>query len=123
MLQEARAHAALAARFHDTGDARVTVDPDFRIIGWDADAERLFGCTAQKAIGRLSWDVITFHGDRMARIRALRGGGWKGDLVLAAKSGDHVAIQTHVAPFRNTAGRIILWQATHRRLPESLRPL
>jgi PAS domain S-box-containing protein len=117
MLQEAHAHAALGERFHDAGDARVTVDLDFRIIGWDADAERLFGRTAHEAIGRLSWDVITFDGDRTGRIRALRGGGWKGDLVFAPKSGDDVAIQTRVVPFRNTAGRIILWQATHRRLP------
>ena len=44
-----------------TGDGFVAVDPDFRIIAWNAAATRLFGIAPEVALGRSCFDVMRWE--------------------------------------------------------------
>ena len=99
-------------------EAVVAFDGELIVTAWDAAAERLFGWTADEAIGRAMWDVLPGDGDRMGRLRALRRDGWKGVVVVAAKDNSHVPIECDVTHLRGPHGEIS-YRAVMRELPES----
>lgn len=88
--------------------ARVTFDAEFNITEWSEDLERMFGWTAEEAIGRPMYEIMPGDGERTERIRALRDvGRWDGVVVITRKDGSSIATDTHTVATRSPTGEII----------------
>jgi len=59
-----RDHALLAAIVQSSGDAIISLSPEYEIMTWNEGAQRLFGYTAAEAIGRTNLDVYVPPEDR-----------------------------------------------------------
>ena len=109
--QAAAAMRRLAAVVESSDDAIVTKDLDGIITSWNAAAERIFGYTADEAIGRsiriLIPEELQDEEDMvLAKIRA-------GDriqhyeTVRQRKDGERLSISLTVSPIRNERGEIV----------------
>ncbi|MEV4510141.1 ATP-binding protein [Dactylosporangium sp. NPDC049525] len=103
--------ATLAAVVQHTADAIIGSTPDGVITAWNAGAERLFGWTADEAIGRHAFIVTDGGGtgeqaQLLARIRAgERGLSYEAQRVH--KDGSPLEIAFTVAPIEDSAGTVI----------------
>jgi PAS domain S-box-containing protein len=103
--------ARLAAIVSSSEDAIVSKDLDGFILSWNAAAERIFGFTAEEAIGRnitivIPDDRLSEETDVLARIRA----GLSVDhfeTIRRRKDGELIHISLTVSPIRDRDGRII----------------
>ena len=101
------ADARLAAVMRDAHDAIVALTPDGRIDAWNPAAERLFGYSAEEAIGQ--------HGDFMTPPEALaerrdwmqrvqRGETVSAEGVRITRSGGRVEVRFNLAPMQSAGG-------------------
>jgi len=103
--------ARLAAIVDNSFDAIVSKDLNSVIQTWNAGAERLFGYTAEEAIGQSIRMLIPPHlaseeEDIMARIRAgERIDSY--DTIRLKKDGTQIAVSLTVSPIRDNDGEII----------------
>ncbi len=109
--QAADMTAQLAAIVEHTNDAIVLRDRNDKIMSWNAAAERLFGWTAQEAIGRQFRPMLSSTSPSEKRLRfekALRG-----EIVppmedvRRCKDGNTVVVETTVSPVRNASFEVI----------------
>lgn len=100
---------------------RFVFDVEFNITEWDESLERMFGWTAEEAIGRPMYQIVPGDGNRAARIRALRdGGGWDGVVVVTRKDGSSVAIVTHTEAIRAPrSGEIVGYEGAVSSIPDT----
>jgi PAS domain S-box-containing protein len=91
-----------------SADAIVTEDLDARITSWNAAAERLYGCSTEQAVGRLSSQVLTVetaadlrspHLLARAGTRVERFDTWH-----QRRDGRHVPVSVTVSPLRDRRG-------------------
>jgi PAS domain S-box-containing protein len=109
--QAAIARRRLAAIVESSDDAIVTKDLDGIITSWNRSAERIFGYTAEEAIGRsirmlIPAELQSEEDMVLARIRA----GDKIDhyeTVRQRKDGTRLSISLTVSPLRNDKGEIV----------------
>jgi PAS domain S-box-containing protein len=105
------AQAELAAIVESSDDAIVSKTLDSRIRSWNAGAERLFGYTAEEAIGQSIMLIIPpERQDEERLILARLVAGERIDhyeTVRVSKSGRRLDISLTVSPIRDSAGRII----------------
>jgi two-component system, cell cycle sensor histidine kinase and response regulator CckA len=101
--RQKRTDAALAlatAKSHDLAlalDAAQTIihDPDGRITYWSSGSARLYGWTAEEAVGRLSQELLqtVFPADKdEIKTLLLARGRWEGELTHIAKDGRRVYV-------------------------------
>lgn len=104
-------NAYLAAIIESSDDAIITKNLDSIIRTWNRGADRLFGYTADEAIGQPvimlipeerrheETDIIgrLRHGERIEHFETVR----------RCKDGSHVAISLTISPVRNAAGEVI----------------
>lgn len=109
--EEADAAARLAAIVDSSFDAIISKDLNSTIRSWNQAAERLFGYTADEAIGRSILMLIPDHlrseeADIIGRIKA-------GDRVASyettrvRKDGTMISVSLTVSPIRNPSGVIV----------------
>jgi PAS domain S-box-containing protein len=112
----ARRKAETTARFlasivWSSEDAIIAKDTHGVITGWNRAAERLFGYTAEEAIGKpIAMLAPPDRADEMPRILARIRAGEKVehfDTVRRARDGHLVPISLTVSPIRNEAGEIV----------------
>ncbi|HSB12335.1 MAG TPA: PAS domain S-box protein [Blastocatellia bacterium] len=105
------AQAFLAAIIESSQDAIISKRLDGTIISWNAAAERLFGYTADEAIGQPITLIIPpeRHDEEKAIIeRLLRGERIEHfETVRMSKSGRRIDISLMISPVRDDSGRII----------------
>ena len=105
------AQAFLAAIVASSDDAIVSKTLDGVIRSWNAGAERLFGYTAEEAVGRPITLIIPHElQDQEQEILARIRGGERVDhfeTVRVTKQGRRLDISLTVSPIRDSAGRII----------------
>jgi PAS domain S-box-containing protein len=92
--------------------AVIATDPRGHVIYWNRFAERLYGYTAEEALGRTTMELIAgsdrHHDESAALMEALaRGAKWSGELWLRNKAGDEFPIQATDAPILNEAGEMV----------------
>lgn len=114
ITERKRAEAAqerLAAIVESSEDAIVSKTLDNTITSWNRGAERLFGYTAEEAIGRNSSMLLPEH---LAGEEAqLLGNAWRAGCVAHLettrrhKDGGDVAVSLTLSPIRNAAGDIV----------------
>ncbi|MDP8255351.1 MAG: PAS domain S-box protein [Candidatus Alcyoniella australis] len=72
-------------------DAAATVDADLRVIGWNAAAHRIYQIPADRARGKLLFELISLKDgspslqEILATVKSQ--GGWRGDALHASKAG------------------------------------
>ncbi|HEY7184225.1 MAG TPA: PAS domain S-box protein, partial [Blastocatellia bacterium] len=88
-------------------EAIVVRDLDNRIRYWSRGAERLYGWTAEEAIGRLAQE-LTYREDLLKLAEATRGvvekGKWNGELRHITKDGREVIVEGHWTLVRDAEG-------------------
>jgi len=106
-----RANALLAAVVESSDDAIVAKTLDSTIVSWNAGAERLFGYSAQEAVGRPVTLVIP--ADRLEEetsiIEKLRRGERVDhfETVRRTKDGREIHVSLTISPIHDEAGRVI----------------
>jgi PAS domain S-box-containing protein len=97
-----------AALLHLAYDGILALQMDGTIEFWNRGAERMYGYTAEEAMGRKSHDLLkTRYSMPLQEIEhiLLNGGTWEGQLVHTRKDGTEIDISTYWAP-RMTEGRV-----------------
>ena len=121
-----RALRRLAAIVSGSQDAILAKDLDGVITDWNPAAERLFGHTAEEAIGRPVWSIIIpperAEEERVLLRRALADQPVQGVLTeRLRRDGSRVHVSLTMAPIRDEDGRAIGVSTTARDVTESLR--
>ncbi|WP_245499361.1 PAS domain S-box protein [Mesorhizobium sp. M1A.F.Ca.ET.072.01.1.1] len=110
-FEDASANARLAAIVDSSFDAIIGKDLNSIITDWNRAAERMFGYSAEEAIGQSMLLLIPEHmhdeeTDIISRIR--RGEGVANlDTMRKRKDGSLVAVSVTVSPIRSLAGEIV----------------
>jgi PAS domain S-box-containing protein len=107
----AEARERLAAIVESSTDAIVAEDPNGGIISWNDAAERLFGYTAEEAIGKSIQMIVPpeRHEEFTKKIEAIRRGEKieYNDTVRVRKDGRRIDVASHIVPIRNNEGEVI----------------
>jgi PAS domain S-box-containing protein len=105
------ARAFLGAIVESSEDAIISKTLEGRILTWNGGAERLFGYTAQEAVGQPITIIIPVerHGEEETILSRLRRGERieHFETVRVAKDGREIDIMLSVSPVRDRNGRII----------------
>lgn len=110
-LTEMEAASRLAAIVESSDDAIISKDLNGYVTSWNAGAERMFGYSAEEAIGRhisfiVPADLRSQEDDILARLR----GGERIDhfeTVRLRRDGSAIQVSITVSPVRNSAGDIV----------------
>nr|MCU0299438.1 EAL domain-containing protein [Candidatus Nanopelagicales bacterium] len=101
-------------------EAIIAVDPDFRVLRWNPAAERLYGISAEDAIGNplatlyfTHYDDPEMHTDR-AWEELVRTDHWEGYVTQKSKAGRTVSVFASVTTVRDDLGRIVGAVAVNR---------
>jgi diguanylate cyclase (GGDEF)-like protein/PAS domain S-box-containing protein len=109
--QSARSHARLAAIVDSSEDAVISRDLAYRIVSWNPAAERLFGYSAEEAIGQdIAILIPTDLRGEVARNRQVLTQGQMlktYDTVRIAKDGRCIPVSLTLSPIRDDAGTMI----------------
>jgi PAS domain S-box-containing protein len=103
--------ARLASIIDSSYDAILSKTLDGTITSWNAAAERLYGYTAEEAVGREIFVIVPpeLHGqvrEILARLRSGEGG-FRGETVRMRRDGSRVDVAVTVSPIRNSAGEVV----------------
>ena len=105
------AQALLAAIVESSEDAIVSKSLDGRILSWNGGAERLFGYTAQEAVGSMITLIIPpeSHDEERSILARLRRGERieHFETVRVSKAGRRFTVSVTISPIRDSTGRII----------------
>ncbi len=109
--QSTAARAFLAAVVESSQDAIVSKTLDGVILSWNAGAERVFGYTAEEAVGRSILLIIPpdRHGEEREILAKLRRGERieHYETVRVRKDGRPIHISLTISPVRDAAGRVV----------------
>jgi PAS domain S-box-containing protein len=106
-----RKHAEEALREQATvlESAQVFVrDMESRIVSWPRGAEKLYGFTAQEALGALSHDLFhTQFPEPLERIekKLFEAGAWEGELIHGRRDGSSIVVASAWVLHSNSAGK------------------
>jgi PAS domain S-box-containing protein len=123
ITQAEQAQARLAAIVESSGDAIISKDINGIINSWNAAAERIFGYSAQEAIGQSITIIIPpeLREEEAQILKRLRNGERIGhfETVRATKAGKRLNISLTVSPMKDSNGRIIGASKIARDITES----
>jgi PAS domain S-box-containing protein len=99
-----------------THDAIIVYDMSDRITFWNQGAERLYGWTAQQAMGQPLHELTHTRATTMAiddiRRETIQRGGWSGELQRVRKDGEAVFISSRCTLWRDDKGKPLAILAT-----------
>jgi PAS domain S-box-containing protein len=92
-----------------TGDcARIETDHEGTIVAWNRAAERLYGYSADEAIGHVIVDVVIPEQSMREAVEIMdalaSGGSWEGEFDVRGRSGELVRVRVHDASRRDASG-------------------
>jgi PAS domain S-box-containing protein len=90
-------------------EAILTRDPISRVLTWSRGAERLYGWTAQEALGRVIYSLLKTHfpTNRLTFEAQLeRDGQWEGELVHTRRDGSTILVHSHQMLIRDEQGEV-----------------
>ncbi len=95
-----------SALLDQSADAILSRDVNDRIRFWNKGAERLFGWSAEEAVGRLAPDLLMPEPDayRRARQALFAAGSWTGDIVKRNRRGEALIVECHWTLIRAASG-------------------
>jgi PAS domain S-box-containing protein len=113
--------AYLSALLDHVVEAIVACDANWRVTAWNEGARRIFGWTAEEAVGRLGtfFGLDESDGEPMARRRQLaEHDGWSGEVAVMRKDGSEVRVESFAVAIRDEQGSISRYLGIHRDLTE-----
>jgi PAS domain S-box-containing protein len=118
-----------AVRFHTRlmeamADAVVVTDAEFHVTLWNPAAERLYGYSAEEALGRPAWGLASYEGDpaRLALEGALdRNGLAHLEFEARTKSGTVVCVELIATAVHDQSGAVVGHLGIHRDITERKR--
>lgn len=117
-----QAAALLAAVVEGSADAIIAADPQGRILAWNASAERIYGWSAEQAVGRTS-DLFLPHqqaAEHVALIRDVLAGApvrtTESDHIT--RGGVRIPVMVRMSPVRDAAGRVVAVSTVSRDMTE-----
>jgi PAS domain S-box-containing protein len=119
-----RARAQLAAIIEGSSDAIIGMDLDGFVTAWNAGAERLYGYTAEEAIGGNLEELIgSPRAELASNLSSMRQGRSISyyETKRRAKDGSCRDVSMTLSPIRDDAGRVVGGSAIVRNLSERLR--
>lgn len=90
--------------------AVITVDLDSRVVHWSPGAERLYGWTAEEAVGRSVRELILLGQEARAdevKARTHGGGQWDGEFTARHKDGRSLVVSVSNAPLTDANGTVV----------------
>ncbi|MFP5487197.1 MAG: ATP-binding protein, partial [Acidimicrobiia bacterium] len=95
-----------AALLDEATDAILVRDLDHRVVFWNRSAERIYGWTADEAVGADIRELINDNGIRFQRAHAhlLERGEWTGELQLRRRDGSYVIVDARWTLLRDDDG-------------------
>jgi PAS domain S-box-containing protein len=107
-LQQAQHIRLQAELIQQAHDAILVLDPIRRVLSWNEGAERLYGWSAQEALGRIA-DILlktSFPISRAALDKQLeQAGQWEGELIHTRRDGSSVIVESRQVLVRDEAGQ------------------
>jgi PAS domain S-box-containing protein len=103
-----------AALLEQTHDAIFVWNLGGGITYWNHGAERLYGFTAQEALGRMSHELLkTFHPAGLGPIEEAvkRDGQWMGELVHMTRDGARVTVESRLLLSRRAEGQLLVLES------------
>jgi PAS domain S-box-containing protein len=97
--------------FENMTDAAIIVDPDRRILDWNAAAERIFGYTKAEVLGQTP--SILHAADEVARLiqemqeALMQHGRWAGEVSVIRKDGTTAVCETVLVAMRDEHGTLV----------------
>lgn len=112
--REAAARNQFQARLLDAvGQAVVASGLDGRVLFWNRAAERLYGWSAEEAVGRqladLGLTAAAAEAEREIAAAAARGESWSGDLPARRRDGSTFCALLTTSPLLDEAGEAVAW--------------
>ena len=98
----------LATLLDIASDAIAVIDLDRKILYWNNGAERLYGWTAQEAVGRQAEDLLhpsSAEGPNVALQETLKTGRWNGELQQISKGAKELKIESRWTLMHDVRGR------------------
>src|SRR3954462_9572635 len=98
-------------------DAIVGTDADFRVTIWSAGAEKLYGYTADEALGRMAREIASYEGDpSRTRLEPELADTGKSRIELTAgcRGGQSVEVGMTATAVRDAAGEVVGYLGSHR---------
>jgi PAS domain S-box-containing protein len=111
--------------FENMTDAAIIVDPDRRILDWNAAAERIFGYTKAEVLGHTP--SILHTADEAARLiqemqeALMQHGRWSGEVRVIRKDGTTGVCETVVVPVCDEHGKLLGQIGVNRDITERKR--
>ncbi|WP_376796396.1 PAS domain S-box protein [Thermogemmatispora sp.] len=105
-------------------DAIILRDPLDRILLWNRGAERLYGWSAQEALGRISTRLLRTDvpgGENAVRAALEREGQWEGELTQVCRDGRLVVVESRQALVRDQQGQVLATLEINRDISERRR--
>ncbi|MBX5450389.1 PAS domain S-box protein [Thermogemmatispora sp.] len=102
-------------------DAIILRDPLDRILFWNRGAERLYGWSAQEALGRISTRLLkTDYPGGLAAVRTIleRDSQWEGELTQVCRDGRLVIVESRQALVRDQHGQVLATLEINRDISE-----
>ena len=123
LKRAAEATARLAAIVESSDDAIVGKDLNGVISSWNEGAERLFGYTAQEAVGRSITMLIPREDEEQAILERIRGGERlkQYETIRRHKDGSMIDVSLTISPVKDVEGRIVGVSAIARDITERKR--
>ena len=90
--------------------AVIAVDLESRVVHWSPGAERLYGWTAEEAVGRSVRELILLGQEARAdevKARTHGGGQWDGEFTARHKDGRTLVVSVSNAPLTDAAGTVV----------------
>ncbi|MDE3143518.1 MAG: PAS domain-containing protein, partial [Bacteroidota bacterium] len=96
------------AMLENSNDAIITIDSNLNINTWNNGAEKVYGYTAQEAIGKYEPDFLPVDPQTALDIAEEikdypTGGHWLGECLHKKKSGEQIDVSISITVFKNTA--------------------
>jgi PAS domain S-box-containing protein len=120
--QAEREIAQQANILSQVNDAVITSDEDLFITSWNAAAERIYGWTAQEAIGKKGEDILRTEFFKTSRSEVLQGlrekGEFSAEVTQLHKNGTRFPVETRTAALRDEQGVVRGYVSVNRDITE-----
>ncbi len=103
-------------------DAVITCDAEFRIMGWNQGAEKMYGWLAHEVVGKVVTDLVKTQYGAVSRDEVLQEtlthGHWSGEVIQERKDGAQITVLASASVIKDAAGNPSGYASVNRDVSE-----